>query len=75
MYTNGSPVAVLPPVEWTKSRYSTPSGNCVEVAALPDGSVAIRNSHDPNGRALVFKRSEIDAFVRGAEVGDFDFAR
>jgi len=73
---NGMPAMELPTVTgWVKSNYSTPSGNCVEVAALENGDVAVRNSRDPQGRALVFTRTEIDAFVRGAAAGDFDFAR
>jgi hypothetical protein len=34
--SNGMPADQLP-VNWQKSRWSNPSGNCVEVAALPDG--------------------------------------
>jgi hypothetical protein len=29
-------------------------GNCVEVAFLPSGEVAMRNSRDPGGPALIF---------------------
>jgi hypothetical protein len=73
---NGTPATDLPTVtSWVKSSYSTPSGNCVEVAALESGAIAVRNSRDPEGPALVYTRAEIDAFVRGAATGDFDFAR
>jgi hypothetical protein len=73
---NGTPATELPTVTgWVKSHYSSPSGNCVEVAALADGAIAVRNSRDPEGPALVYTRAEIDAFVRGAAAGDFDFAR
>ncbi|MCS0638397.1 DUF397 domain-containing protein [Streptomyces sp. LP05-1] len=58
---------------WTKSSHSNPTGNCVELAALPDGGVAVRNSRDPQGPALIYTRDEITAFVAGARDGDFDF--
>jgi hypothetical protein len=51
---------------------SNPSGNCVEVAALADGAVAVRNSRDPGGPALVYTRGELAAFVAGARNGEFD---
>ncbi|MFD6950211.1 DUF397 domain-containing protein [Nocardiopsis sp. TSRI0078] len=69
---NGVPASRLPKVVWTKSSWSNPDGNCVEVAALPDGDIAVRNSRDPQGPALVYTPAEIDAFVRGAKTGDFD---
>jgi hypothetical protein len=70
---NGMPASELPVDDWTKSHFSSPNGNCVELAQLPDGSgVAVRNSRDPQGPALVYTRAEIDAFVRGAAAGDFD---
>ncbi|MEV4124080.1 DUF397 domain-containing protein [Nocardia sp. NPDC049707] len=58
---------------WRKSSFSGPSGgNCVEVAEASDGSVAVRNSRDPEGGMLFYTRPEIDAFVRGAKAGEFD---
>jgi hypothetical protein len=45
----------------------------VEVAELPDGSgVAVRNSRDPEGPALIYTPAEIAAFILGAKDGDFD---
>jgi len=44
----------------------------VELAALPDGGVAMRNSRDPHGSALVYTRAELAAFVLGAKDGQFD---
>ena len=69
---NGMPAGELA-VTWQKSRRSNPTGSCVEMAALPDGSgIAVRNSRDPQGPALVFTMAEIAAFVQGAGDGDFD---
>jgi hypothetical protein len=59
-------------ITWRKSRASNASGECVEVASLPDGQVAVRNSRDPQGPALVYTRAEIAAFLDGAKAGEFD---
>jgi hypothetical protein len=71
-FVNGSPAADLGELPWRKSLASNPSGNCVEVAPLPDGSVAVRNSRDPGGPALVYTRAELAAFLTGARNGEFD---
>ncbi|MFF9275929.1 DUF397 domain-containing protein [Streptomyces griseosporeus] len=59
-------------VRWIKSRYSNAEGNCVEVATLPGGGVALRNSRDPDGPALVYTPAEVAAFLAGAKDGEFD---
>ena len=70
---NGMPTGLLPAVSWQKSRRSNPSGNCVEVAALPGGAaIALRNSRDPDGPALIYTPDEMAAFILGARDGDFD---
>jgi hypothetical protein len=62
----------LDSVSWRKSRHSNPSGNCVEVAGLADGIVAIRNSRYPAGPALLCAPAEFSAFLAGARDGEFD---
>ena len=70
--TNGVPAGELRGVTWQKSRRSNPSGNCVECAVLPNGEVAVRNSRDPEGPALIYTPAEIEAFLGGVRDGDFD---
>ncbi|WP_329458130.1 DUF397 domain-containing protein [Streptomyces sp. NBC_01497] len=69
---NGTRSDLIEGAAWRKSRHSAPGGNCVEVAALEDGSIAVRNSRHPQGPALVYTRAEIAAFVAGAKDGEFD---
>ncbi|MBI1758851.1 MAG: DUF397 domain-containing protein [Actinobacteria bacterium] len=70
---NGMPASDLEGVAWTKSRRSNSQGNCVEVAELAGGNVAVRNSRFPQGPALIYTRSEIEALVLGVKDGDFDY--
>ena len=69
---NGMSAVELQGVTWQKSGRSGPNGNCVECAALPDGAVAMRNSRDPEGPALIYTPAEIEAFILGVRDGDFD---
>jgi hypothetical protein len=56
-----------------KSSASNPAGgNCVEFAALPNGDTAVRNSRFPDGPALVFTCSEIEAMFAGVRQREFD---
>lgn len=69
---NGMSAAQLSGAAWRKSRYSGAVGNCVEVATLGTGDIAVRNSRFPEGPALIYTRAEIAAFVAGAKDGEFD---
>ncbi|HEX6755682.1 MAG TPA: DUF397 domain-containing protein [Mycobacteriales bacterium] len=58
-------------LDWRKASASN-SGGCVEVAPLPDGGVAVRDSKDRQGPILSFTRREWVAFLDGMERGEFD---
>jgi Domain of unknown function (DUF397) len=60
--------------EWRKSSYSGNSGNCVEVAGNLPGIVAVRDSKDPDGPALIFTPDEWRAFAAGIRGGEFDLS-
>jgi hypothetical protein len=67
---NGMPAGDLPGVQWRLAGGGDGSG--VEMAKLPDGQIAVRNSADPDGPALIYTRAEIEALIGGAQDGDFD---
>lgn len=69
---NGMSGAQLVGMTWWKSSASGALGNCVELARLPDGDIAMRNSRHPEGPALIYTRDEIAAFLSGAKDGEFD---
>lgn len=58
---------------WRKPWSGTTGGNCVEAKLLPDNRVALRDSKDPQGPALVYTQDEMKAFICGAKRGDADF--
>jgi hypothetical protein len=67
---------LLARAEWRKSSFSgsggAGSGNCVEVAALTDGTIAVRNSNRPEAGVAFFTRAEIAAWIKGCKAGEFD---
>jgi hypothetical protein len=69
---NGMPADDLGDVCWKKSRHSNPNGACVELAVLPGGGIAMRNSRFPVGPVLLYTQAEITAFLAGAKDGEFD---
>ena len=72
LVTHYLPAGQLPMAHWRKSRASNPTGSCVEIAELPGNSIAVRNSRDKSGPALIYTRSEVAAFLHGLKNGEFD---
>jgi hypothetical protein len=56
---------------WRISSHSAGSGSCVELAALPAGHVAVRDSTDRGRPALVFDAAEWRALLAGLADGQF----
>lgn len=55
---------------WRKSSASGGEGNCVEVADLANGAVAIRDSKATEREPLRFNATEWAAFRQGLVTGD-----
>ena len=55
-----------------RSSYCGP-GACVEVALLPDHSIAVRDAKDgsPGAPVLLFDQTEWTAFLSGVTAGEF----
>jgi hypothetical protein len=61
-------------VSWLTSSACTASA-CVQVAHLPGGLVAVRDSKDTGKPAHIFDSDEWAAFVSGVKAGEFDLPR
>jgi hypothetical protein len=64
---SGIPACPTATVRWRKATRSNPTGACVELAELPGGTVALRNSRHPAGPTLVFTRAAIAALLAAAK--------
>lgn len=61
--------------EWFKSSFSDNGTACVEAADLTQtayNAVAVRDSKDPDGPALLFTPGAFAAFVADARAGRYD---
>lgn len=70
---NGMPSRELGSEGWHKPWSGPNGGNCLEVMKLGDGRIALRQSNDPDGPALIYDPAEIDTFIRGTKRGEADF--
>jgi hypothetical protein len=61
----------LTELRWFKSSASS-TGGCVEIAHLPSGGVAVRDTKDRSKTPHVFNRHEWECFLIGAKNGEFD---
>lgn len=62
---------------WKKSSFSGEGENgdgCVEVAFLPDGAVAVRDTKDRSLAPHHYSAAEWTAFVASVRAGEFDRA-
>ncbi|HET9255102.1 MAG TPA: DUF397 domain-containing protein [Pseudonocardiaceae bacterium] len=69
--TRVAPRAALASATFRRSSYSTAAGNCVEIAGLPGGHRAVRDSKDPAGPVLACAPGVWAAFTAGVRAGEF----
>ena len=69
---NGISATLLDGAAWRKSERSNSQGACVELARLDSTTVAMRNSRDPEGTALIYPADAVRAMVSALRAGDFD---
>ncbi|MEV3977846.1 DUF397 domain-containing protein [Nonomuraea sp. NPDC049758] len=62
----------LDDARWRKSSASADTGQCVEVATNLPGIIAVRDSKNPHGPALMFTPAEWKAFLHGVSQGEFN---
>lgn len=78
MTTNSGRFLTAPELQgaaWKKSSYSGGSeGQCVEVADVTttQSAVAVRDSKDPHGPALMFDPASFAGFIADVATGRFD---
>lgn len=56
--------------QWRTSSFSSGGTNCVQVAFLDHGLVAIRDSKNPQNPPHLFTDAEYEAFVEGIMQGE-----
>jgi Domain of unknown function (DUF397) len=70
---NGMPASQLGATGWHKPWSGSNGGSCLEAKKLPGGHIALRQSTDPDGPALILTATEITAFINGAKTGLADY--
>lgn len=64
--------SAIPGVTWKKVEFDNSDISRVEMAESKDGVAFVRDSENPTGPALVFRRPKRDALVGIVKDGDFD---
>jgi len=70
---NGMPADDLGTEGWEKPWSGPNGGSCVEAKKLGDDHIAVRQSTDPTGPALICSADAMASFVEGAKNGLADF--
>ena len=55
--------AELPQLTWFKSSKSSANGQCITCARLPSGGMAVKDSKNPDGPALLFPANKWQTFA------------
>lgn len=63
--------------DWVKSSFSAGVAACVELGAVQDGTrpgdlVAVRDSKDPDGPALLLERADVSDLLHAIQSGELD---
>jgi uncharacterized protein DUF397 len=69
------PALNLDGLAWRKSSFSGSGGNssgCIEVAPLPEGGIAVRDTKDRSRAMHHYSAPAWRAFLAGIRVGEFD---
>jgi hypothetical protein len=72
------PALNLDDLAWRKSSFSGSGGNstgCVEVAPLPEGGIAVRDTKDRTRAAHRHTTPAWQAFLAGVRTGEFEQTR
>lgn len=72
MYNLSGADAQVRDAHFRKSSMSGNGPDCVEVAFLADGHVAVRHSKAKDGHVLLYTPGEWDAFTAGVRGGEFE---
>ncbi|KNE82252.1 MULTISPECIES: DUF397 domain-containing protein [Streptomyces] len=59
------------PLDWQKSSHSGEGANCLYIAAVPDGTVRIKESDDPR-ITIGVSQDAFRALIRGVKAGEWD---
>lgn len=62
----------LTTARWRTSSFSGNNGTCVQIAALPNGRIALRNSNHPHDAVILFTHAEINTWINRIKTGEYD---